>query len=106
MKNRWTYTLIIITALLGLTLTPAASGAERVVVLDFLALDSQGSYIDPLSFTQGDLVGLSKIMSQGIAARLVQFGEFDVQDSVSLREELADLGFAPDTPRGIGPGPF
>ena len=98
MKNRWTYTLIIITALLGLTLTPAASGAERVVVLDFLALDSQGSYIDPLSFTQGDLVGLSKIMSQGIAARLVQFGEFDVQDSVSLREELADLGFAPDTP--------
>lgn len=47
MKNRWTYTLIIITALLGLTLTPAASGAERVVVLDFLALDSQGSYIDP-----------------------------------------------------------
>jgi hypothetical protein len=69
-----------------------------VVVLDFLALDSQGSYIDPLSFTQGDLVGLSKIMSQGIAARLVQFGEFDVQDSVSLREELADLGFAPDTP--------
>ncbi len=98
MKNRWTYTLIIITALLGLTLTPAASGAERVVVLDFLALESQGSYIDPLSFTQGDLVGLSKIMSQGIAARLVQFGEFDVQDSVSLREELADLGFAPDTP--------
>lgn len=51
-------------------------------------------------------MGLSKIMSQGIAARLVQFGEFDVQDSVSLREELADLGFAPDTPRGIGPGPF
>lgn len=76
---------------------PARAAAERVVVLDFLALDAQGNYIDPRSTAQGDLVSLSRIMAQGIGARLVQYGEFEVQDSISLQAELAALGFAPDT---------
>jgi hypothetical protein len=36
-------------------------------------------------------------MSQGIAARLVQYGEFDVQDSISLSHDLDNLGFSYDT---------
>jgi len=90
---------ILILMLLLITLgavLPAQAAAERVVVLDFLALDAQGNYIDPRSTSQGDLVSLSRVMAQGIAARLVQYGEFEVQDSVSLRGKLAELGFAPE----------
>lgn len=71
---------------------------ERVVVLDFLALDEQGNYIDTTSLKLADLVNLSRIMSQGIGAKLVQYGEFDVQNSISLREEIESLEFSYDTP--------
>lgn len=70
---------------------------QRVVVLDFLALDAQGKYIDTLSFEGTDLTNLSRVMSQGIAARLVQYGEFDVQDSISQRAAIDHLNFAHDT---------
>ena len=70
---------------------------ERIIVLDFLALDENGNYIDTLGLQQADLVNLSRIMSQGIAARLVQYGEFDVLDSVSLREQIGTLGFTYET---------
>lgn len=93
-KNKWCLVLIVL--LVFAAAWEGMAAAERVVILDFLALDAQGNYIDPLSFTQGDLVGLSRVMSQGIAARLVQYGEFQVQDSVSLKKELEALGLAPE----------
>ncbi len=71
--------------------------SERVIVLDFLALDAEGNYIDTRSLELADLTSLSRIMSQGIAARLVQYGEYDVQDSISLRNNIDNLGFAHDT---------
>ena len=71
--------------------------SERVIVLDFLALDEEGKYIDTLSHAGADLTNLSRVMSQGIAARLVQYGGFDVQDSISLDADLGGLGFASDT---------
>lgn len=92
LKSRWRFALILL--LILLLAAQAGAASKRVLVLDFLALDDQGNYIDPRSVAQGDLLSLSRIMSQGIAARLVQFGEFQVQDSVSLREELDALGFA------------
>lgn len=70
---------------------------QRVVVLGFLALDDQGNYIDTLELKSADLMNLSRVMSQGISARLVQYGEFDVQDSISLREELQALEFLPES---------
>lgn len=71
----------------------AADSRHRVVVLDFLALDDQGNYIDPLALKASDLVNLSRIMSQGISSRLVQYGEYNVQDTISLRSELESLEF-------------
>jgi hypothetical protein len=70
---------------------------EKVVLLDFLALDDQGDYIDTRNLSVADLTNLSRVMSQGIAARLVQYGEFEVQDSISLGQALDELGFAFDT---------
>jgi len=75
----------------------AETNSERVVVLDFLTLDENGNYIDTLALKHTDLVNLSRIMSQGIAARLVQYGEFDVLDSISLRDEINSLGFTYET---------
>lgn len=92
-KRRLVYAALLVVLLVG----TAVQAAERVIVLDFLALDGEGNYIDPRSVTQSDLLSLSRIMSQGIAARLVQFGEFQVQDSVTLRDELEALSFAPET---------
>ncbi|NLJ73836.1 MAG: hypothetical protein GX331_02460 [Firmicutes bacterium] len=96
--------LIIIMSLLVLLiaglLSPsvwAETNSERVVVLDFLTLDENGNYIDTLALKHTDLVNLSRIMSQGIAARLVQYGEFDVLDSISLRDEINSLGFTYET---------
>src|SRR5690554_2575559 len=70
---------------------------EKVVLLDFLALDDQGDYIDTRNLSVADLTNLSRVMSQGIAARLVQYGEFEVHDSISLGQALDELGFAFDT---------
>ena len=91
--------LLVLVLLVNFTSCPvtASSASQRVVVLDFLALDDQGNYIDTLELKQVDLVNLSRIMSQGIGARLVQYGEFDVQDAISLREEIQALGFTPQT---------
>lgn len=75
----------------------ANPGAEKVVVLDFLALDDGGNYIDTLGLKLADLLNLSRVMSQGVAARLVQYGGFDVQDSISLRSQITSLGFVHDT---------
>lgn len=77
----------------GVLTLPTQASPERIVVLDFLALDPQGDYIDTVQLGQPDLVNLSRVMAQGVAARLVQYGEFDVQDNISLRDELANLGF-------------
>lgn len=79
--------------------TPTAANpvGEKVLVLDFLSLDNEGNYIDTLATNNPDLLNLSRVMSQGVAARLVQFGEFDVQDNVTLKEEISTLGFVPQT---------
>src|SRR5690625_3617758 len=75
----------------------AQARSERIVVLDFLALDPQGDYIDTLNLGTPDLINLSRVMSQGISAKLVQYGDFDVQNNISLRDELKQLDFAYDT---------
>jgi hypothetical protein len=75
----------------------ASTHRERIIVLDFLALDAEGNYVETLGIEGTDLTNLSRVMSQGIAARLVQHGEFDVQNSISLRDAIADLGFSYDT---------
>ncbi len=78
-------------------MTHASFQGQRVVILDFLALDAQGKYIDTLSFAGPDLTNLSRVMSQGIASRLVQHGEFNVQDSISQRTVIDNMNFAHDT---------
>ncbi len=72
----------------------AEAATERVVVLDFLSINEQGDYIDVLGLKLGDLVNLSRVMAQGFSSRLVQYGEFKVQDSVSLRSEIEALNFS------------
>lgn len=74
----------------------ANESSDKIIVLDFLALDEEGNYIDTRNLESKDLLTLSRVMSQGIAARLVQYGEFNVQDTISLRDEIANLNFAPD----------
>lgn len=91
--------LIVTLALGGAEISVEASfGRERIVVLDFLALDAEGRYIDTQSHEGADLTNLSRVMSQGIAARLVQYGEFEIKDSISLATQIDSLGFAYDTP--------
>ncbi len=91
--------LLFVILAVGVTNTEAFanSHSERIVVLDFLALDAEGNYVETLGIEGTDLTNLSRVMSQGIAARLVQYGEFDVQDIISLRGPIADLNFAHDT---------
>ena len=98
-KAKWSSlgVLLLIILTMGAASFPAQARSERIVVLDFLALDPQGDYIDPLSLDMPDLLNLSRVMSQGIAARLVQYGEFDVQNNISLRTEIEQLGFSYDT---------
>ncbi|NLL41943.1 MAG: hypothetical protein GX251_01230 [Firmicutes bacterium] len=99
---RRVYKLFALLLLLVLTLgaahqyAQASLGRDRIVVLDFLALDEQGRYIDTLNIEGADMTNLSRVMSQGIAARLVQYGEFDVHSSISLSQELDQFGFAYD----------
>lgn len=81
----------------GSTYAWASADNQRVVVLDFLTIDEHGNYIDTLGVKQVDLLNLSRVMSQGIAARLVQFGRFDVENSISLKEQIGALGFAQET---------
>ncbi len=73
--------------------TSFAEGNERVVVLDFLTIDETGDFVDALGSKQPDLVNLSRVMSQGIVARLVQFGRYDVENSISLKSKIDALGF-------------
>lgn len=97
-RNNAVWFLVLILAVgLGGYQASAFTTPQRVVVLDFLALDDQGNYIDTLALKSTDLVNLSRVMSQGIGARLVQYGEFDVQDSISLQEDLQALKFSPQT---------
>lgn len=86
--------LAAVCAVLMFLVATAHARAERVVVLDFLSIDEQGDYIDVLGLELSDLVNLSRVMSQGISSRLVQYGEFSVEDSVSLREEIEALNFS------------
>ena len=90
--------LLLLVLALGAAGGRALAGLDRekIVVLDFLALDDQGRYIDTLSIEGTDLTNLSRVMSQGIAARLVQYGEFEVENSISLSRELDSFGFAYD----------
>ncbi|HBG02598.1 MAG TPA: hypothetical protein DDW87_13705, partial [Firmicutes bacterium] len=99
LSHRLLVLILVCAAVAQITNAPVLgnSQGEKVVVLDFLALDDQGDYIDTLNLDVADLTNLSRVMSQGIAARLVQYGEFDVQDSISLRSAIGDLGFAYDT---------
>jgi hypothetical protein len=92
----WFFILVLLLTIGGSPVF-AYSTIERIVVLDFLALDDQGNYVDTLELKQVDLVNLSRIMSQGIGSRLVQYGEFDVQDTISLRGEIQALEFSPQT---------
>lgn len=75
----------------------ANSAGEKVLVLDFLTLDNEGDYVDTLAHKVPELVSLSRVMAQGVAAKLVQYGEFDVQDNISMRNEIADMGFTYQT---------
>lgn len=90
--------LLLLVLALGAAGGRALAGLDRekIVVLDFLALDDQGRYIDTLSIEGTDLTNLSRVMSQGIAARLVQYGEFEVENNISLSRELDSFGFAYD----------
>ncbi len=90
--------LLLLVLALGAAGGRALAGLDRekIVVLDFLALDDQGRYIDTLSIEGTDLTNLSRVMSQGIAAKLVQYGEFEVENSISLSRELDSFGFAYD----------
>lgn len=75
----------------------AADSKKRIVVLDFLAIDEHGNYIDPLGIKQAELINLSRVMAQSIVARLVQYGKFDVENSISLKDELQNLAFTYQT---------
>ena len=76
--------VVLVIALVGGAATTAtASKLPTTVVLDFLAINDQGEYIEPTLLQQADLINLSRVMAQGIAARLVQFGEFDVVDNTT-----------------------
>ena len=68
------YILLVVFTIGGHSQAFANFGPERIVVLDFLALDEQGNYIDTLHVKTPDLTNLSRVMTQGIAARLVQHG--------------------------------
>ena len=100
-RERWKLLVAVclVTLVVGAVNSPAMANSrgESIAVLDFLALNDQGNYIDTLNLNMADLVNLSRVMSQGIAARLVQYGEFDVHDSISLRSEIQGLELAYDT---------
>lgn len=88
------YILLVVFTIGGHSQAFANFGPERIVVLDFLALDEQGNYIDTLHVKTPDLTNLSRVMTQGIAARLVQHGEFDIQDGISLKDDLYKLNIS------------
>lgn len=87
--------IVLVLLILGVGVQVSANfDVERIIILDFLTLDDQGNYLDTLNVKTADLTNLSRIMTQGIAARLVQYGEFDVHDNVSLKDEISKLNFA------------
>lgn len=79
--------------------TTQTAGANRglptTAVLDFLAINDKGQYIEPTLLQQADIINLSRVMAQGIAARLVQYGEFDVVDSTTLLSRIEALPYEP-----------
>lgn len=70
---------------------------ERVAVLDFQTLDAEGNRLDPVLLNQEELISLSRIMSIGVVSRLVQYGEFQVVDTITLGEELTTLPYTKST---------
>ena len=89
--------VVLVIALVGGAATTAtASKLPTTVVLDFLAINDQGEYIEPTLLQQADLINLSRVMAQGIAARLVQFGEFDVVDNTTLLSRVERLPYERD----------
>ncbi len=91
--RRWTYLLLCLTLVLSLASLGAAQDIERAVVLDFLALNEKGEYIEPTELAQTDVINLSRVMAQGIAARLVQYGEFEVVDNVTLVNRFGEVPY-------------
>lgn len=91
--RRWTYLFLCFAVVFSLTGLAAAQEIERAVVLDFLALNEKGEYIESTEIAQADVINLSRVMAQGIAARLVQFGEFEVVDNVTLVNRFGELPY-------------
>lgn len=86
--------LVLIMVLLGpMASVTVAQQTERAVVLDFLALNDKGEYIESTELSQTDVINLSRVMAQGIAARLVQYGEFEVLDNVTLVNRFGALPY-------------
>ena len=83
----------LLTALLGIAGPADARELPTTVVLDFLTINAQGEYIEPTLLQQPDIINLSRVMALGIAARLVQYGEFDVLDNVTLLSRVDALPY-------------
>lgn len=97
--RKWLLLLVsvtLITACFGaVSNAETAKALPTTVVLDFLAINDKGEYIEPTLLEQTDLINLSRVMAQGIAARLVQHGEFDVVDNVTLLSRIDTLPYEP-----------
>lgn len=92
--------LLILSILICAVAAGSVSAQEKVAVLNLQAYDGQGNLMDPVAVGKADLVSISRIVALGVTSRLVQYGQFEVLDEITLYEKVlaADIDLAQLSP--------
>ncbi len=86
-KKSSKYPFLILVLFLFVT-TNIALAQDKVAVLNLKTYNAEGDLIDPVIIGEADLVNISRIIALGVTSRLVQYGQFEVLDQLTLHEKL------------------